>query len=575
MSTTSTVVDEQINWSEYRRWNDAIADEFFSGRFGGRPVYLDLEDDVCQAIAERVDFDGPDPREALLAATTPTLTVGVDGMGTFSDHTERLRFWRLGGRSDWPPFVGALALLSLVAEEMATSEDFSARNYYGRLLRHLGEDAGDERLRHKLIRDFARQSHDLWEALNDWLLEDPETRGYPTAYSFDYRAHIGRPISQALLREGDRADLLKMFAEWRFEPGHGISPSVMRDLLRGAISDGVFSRTLQRITKEPDALERLAEVACAELSAWKGDGETEAAAGLTLIGARRSRPFPSLALTPVSHGLEETGEVEISFMDSQGAVSKRVVGFAEAADEFGLARITGLGTADLLAATVKVASESRHVTRSPRVLVLLEHRVERGRFEEVRRAQLGAEYLLLVREGLVGAVRAMLEESARPGWDMQTPEQLPGVPEAWRAFTNVQLLAIPTTQRPDLMTLVPVGWTRLSLTGGLVSPGRQAFLTGHPPEVAASVIDSRTVRATLLREGADESEALGEVSHAEAWSLSEFEPELRSGAHRITLLAERPEDEANPDPEDLDEEAAEEAVLDSARISLFRSGLTT
>jgi hypothetical protein len=30
-------------WAKYDRWNRVLADEFFTGRFGGRPVYLDLE----------------------------------------------------------------------------------------------------------------------------------------------------------------------------------------------------------------------------------------------------------------------------------------------------------------------------------------------------------------------------------------------------------------------------------------------------------------------------------------------------------------------------------------------------
>ena len=251
-------------WQEYRRWNDAIAEDFFSGRFGGRPVYLDLEEDVCGRIARTAGFSEGDPKQAIFDATTPTLTAGVDGQGTFSGHIEQLRIWRVNGKPGWPPFVGVLALLSLVAEEMAASEDFSSRNYYGRLLVHLGEDPTDERLRHKLVRDFARQSHDLWEALNDWLLQRPEQRGEATAYSFDYRAHIGRPMSQALLREADRAELMQLFEAWRLEPGNQVAPSVMRDLLRDALEQGIFSGTLRRIARQPDALERLSEVACVE-----------------------------------------------------------------------------------------------------------------------------------------------------------------------------------------------------------------------------------------------------------------------------------------------------------------------
>ena len=552
---------DRVDWAEYRLWNDAIAEEFFSGRFGDRPVYLDLEDSVCRAVGERAGYQDDSPREAILAATAPTLTVGTEGLGTFGAHVERLRAWRLNGRLGWPPFVGALAFLSLVAEEMASSEDFSARNYYGRLLRHLGEDPTSERLRHKLIRDFARQSHELWEALNDWLLEEPTVRGYPTAYSFDYRAHIGRPISQALLREADRTQLLDLFAAWRIEPGNTIAPGVMRDLLGGAIGDGAFSGTLSRIAQQPDALERLAEVACAELAAWKGADGSASMSGLSLVGARRLRPSPALVLTPVVFDDQLTGETEVAFLDHDGQPTRRASGFVEQVDEFGSHPVSvGLSPADLLSATVVVSSDGVRASRAPRVLVLLEHRPVRGRLEEVGRAQLGAEYLLLVREGQAGGARTMLEEAARPGWEMKTPEQLRGVPDGWRAFTDVQLLAIPTTKRADLASLVPVGWTRLSVVGGMVLPGRHSFLRTHPPEVAASVVETRPVRAILTRGDAELVADLDHVEHAAAWDLGQYA--LGAGEHRVTLMA-TPENE-----EEVGADSDEGQVLDSVRLSL-------
>jgi hypothetical protein len=560
VEATPRVMTDRVDWAEYRLWNHAIAEEFFSGRFGDRPVYLDLEDDVCRAVAERAGYQGDTPRQAIVAATSPTLTVATEGLGTFSAHIEQLRTWRLSGHLGWPPFVGVLAFLSLVAEEMASSENFSARNYYGRLLRHLGEDPTSERLRHKLIRDFARQSHDLWEALNDWLLEEPTVRGYPTAYSFDYRAHIGRPISQALLREADRSQLLDLFAEWRFEPGHSIAPGVMRDLLGGAIGEGAFSGTLSRIAQQPDALERLAEVACAELAAWKGVEGSRDTAGLSLVGARRSRPSPALLLAPVVFDDELAGETQIEFLDEDGEPTRRVAGFVDVADDFGAHRVSaGLTTADLLAATVVVSSGARQAVRAPRVLVLLEHRPEKGRLEEVGRAQLGAEYVLLVREGQGGGVRTMLDGSARPGWEMWTSEQLRGVPDGWRGFTDVQLLAIPTTKRADLASLVPVGWTRLSVVGGTVLPGRHSFLRAHPPEIAASVVEARSVRAILTRGDSDVVADLGDVEDAAAWDLSHYA--LGSGMHRVTLLAA-------PDPNNEPSDGTEGQVLDSVRISL-------
>ena len=554
---------DRVDWAEYQLWNDAIAEEFFSGAFGGRPVYLDLEDDVCRDVGSRINYEGSDAKEAIFAAAGPTLQVTRDGAGTFTPHLDRLEAWKHSEREGWPPFVGALALLCLVAEEMATSEDFRASNYYGRLLQRLGHDPSSEQLRYKLVRDFGRQSHDLWDALNDWLREDPETRGYPTAYSFDYRAHIGRPLSQALLREGDRADLLGLFEEWRFESGNAIAPGVMRDLLQEAIEGGRFSKTLGRIARGPDALARLADVACAELAAWKGPSAAGASARITLVGARRSRPFPSLALSAAVTDDTLPRDVEVLLVDENGDPMSKSVAILEPADEFRTRRISeGLRTADLLATRVVIDGGSSELSRAPRVLVILEHRPERGRLEEVGRTQLGAEYVLLVRDGQAGAVREMLDAAARPGWKMHTPEELPGVPEGWLAFVDAQFLALPTTKRADLAPLVPVGWTRLSVSGGLVLPGRRSFLANRPPEVGAAVVDQRVVSAELLIEGSEERIALGTIEDAATWDLSEFG--LEPGGHRISLLIEGVEIE---DPGEGEE--SEPQALDSDRITLF------
>ena len=248
--------------------------------------------------------------------------------------------------------------------------------------------------------------------------------------------------------------------------------------------------------------------------------------------------------------------VEISLLDQTGTPTEGSAGTVEPADEFGKRVISaGLSIPDLLVAPVSVSGGGRTIERSPRTLVLLERRVERGRLEEVGRAQLGAEYVLLVREGQAGAVREMLDAAARPNWAMRTPQELRGVPEGWRAFLDVQLLAIPATKRPDLAALIPVGWTRLSVSGGLQLPGRRAFLARRPPEVAASVLEVKSVRAVLSAEGAepDDGVSLGEVDEVAVWDLRGYG--LAPGVHRVTLVDE------------------DDQALDSERIALFTPDL--
>jgi hypothetical protein len=117
-------------WAVYARWNAALVDEFFAGRYGGRPVYIDLEEDALARVGARVGVDaGADVGEGLVAAVVPTLG-RCEGSSLFGSHVRRLRVWGRGDRASPPPVVGVLALQSLVAEGMRDDEDLHATNFY-------------------------------------------------------------------------------------------------------------------------------------------------------------------------------------------------------------------------------------------------------------------------------------------------------------------------------------------------------------------------------------------------------------------------------------------------------------
>src|SRR4051812_27856858 len=102
-------------WESYEAWNAGIEREIFSGQWAGQPVYLDLEEEVLERIAQTAAGEGGDPAESLMAAVRPTLHPLPDGVGLFAKHLREEREWRLAGSSGTPPFLAVLAFLSLVA----------------------------------------------------------------------------------------------------------------------------------------------------------------------------------------------------------------------------------------------------------------------------------------------------------------------------------------------------------------------------------------------------------------------------------------------------------------------------
>ena len=500
-----------VDWPSYDRWNAAIADEFFAGRYGGHPVYLDLEDDALARIAgAAVGDDVQDPRAGLIDAVRPTLYL-VPRMSIFRAHRRRLRNWRLRGGEGPPPIIAVLALLSLIAEQMTRDTDFSASNYYGRFLRTLGYSATDRHLRQKVVRCFAEESHILWDGLNSWLAERPDLRGRPTAHAFDFRVHVGVPMSQALVRDADRAALHELFVDYRLSPGQQIPHADMVRLLREWLPLSPVSSVLKQFAGHEEALLRVADVACVELEAWEG-GATVSVVGsrhrLAFVAGYRRHPRPRLSLgLAVRVGRAEARELMLA--EGAGVAAREALagaggrlGLAEP-DEEGWADVTdasGVSMAHALVALLELRGSDLRLRRVPRRLVVLERDEERRRFVEVERVRLGDEYLLLAADTLGSLLDEALAEAARPGWTPHEAGTVAGVPTGWRLYTGVEVVGITSSRQIDLAPLIPIAWTQLTVSGGLALPGRGAWLTSAAPEVSASSLAGDPVLAVLTKD---------------------------------------------------------------------------
>src|SRR5690348_1345539 len=120
MATTAAATTAQI-WARYDAWNASVEAEFFDGSWAGRPVYIDMEDDVVERVARRAGADLP-AQEAFDRMIRPTLWLWPETGGCLLDlHVRRLRRWRQGrSAADAPPCLAVLAFFVLAAEGMRT-----------------------------------------------------------------------------------------------------------------------------------------------------------------------------------------------------------------------------------------------------------------------------------------------------------------------------------------------------------------------------------------------------------------------------------------------------------------------
>lgn len=530
------------DWEAYDRWGSAIAEEFFTGRNGSRPVYLDLEEEALGRVAASLGIpSGSDPAEGLITAVRVTLPLDRDGP-LFAEHAARLAAWKKGDRAAPPPVMALLAYFSLVAEYMRAEGDMAASNYYGRFVSMLGGDPLDEDVKHRVFRAFADRSGDFWGALNAWLQEEPEVRGLPTAFAFDRRAYVGPALSQALVRDGDRRALVRLLAEAGMKPGQTVAVDEMRRLLEERLPDAPLSAGLKRLAESDDVLGRIAEVACVELAAWAGGAE-ETAAGADATGRvalwailrripRRSLRLGVAAVAPehvttLAPGPEcdEAGRAALNA--AGGSVS------LASPESDGWRAVAGaVGIADLLASRLELTGEHGfRARRRPLPVVALAREGSSDVYREVERVSLAAQHLLLAVESTRERLDRELASIARAGFRVH--ESMPGLPRGWLLYEGVEIVGITETSAPDLAVLVPLAWTELSLDGGMKLPGRSTWHSRSAPELKATAPPGRTVLARLL--GPDgEGYDLGSFEGALIYDLDDLE--LEDGEYRVELL---------------------------------------
>jgi hypothetical protein len=568
VNPTLAYADGSANpWEAYERWNDAIVEEFFDGRWKQRPVYLDLEDAALERVAHSVGVAPGSARPEFVTAIKSTLHLEPEGERVFGRHRSRVREWKRTQLGKPPPCAAILAFFSLVAEGMRSDETFRATNYYGRLCDSLGVGRNDQRLIDKVARDFREHSLELWDALNGWLVDAEGRLGLPTAAAFDYRVYIGVPISQALVREEDRNHLRDMFGAYRLTPRQSMSRADMVRLLDDWLPHSGASAGLRRLWRSSDARDQVADIACVELESWdgvvQGPDEPDMADGhLVFLAELRHHPRPRLTMglaVRASSPLLAGKYVLAADASPAARAALEAVGGCltlEATSDPGWGSITegvAVSIPDALGGAVELChgeGEQRRLSREPRGLVVLEKDEERGRFAEVPRAQLGRDNLVLAREALAREVDEALATAARRGHRKALAGELQGVPEGWTLYTDVELINLPTTTNPDLIALVPLSWTQVAFGGGLHLPGHSTWLTGFPPEVRATSLVDREVIAHLACARSLDGEApeTQELARFEGTAAVALEGDaLPDGDYRI-VVSEEPAGGGAPKP---------------------------
>lgn len=217
-------------------WQHVLAQRFLQPGLVNEPVIFFVDDFELTAIGgegARARLTGV-VRAHLQASNSP-----------YADILARAREWRPTD-ADPPPTLPLLATTVLAATDMEASEGISSLNYYTRLTRLLIPAPENRAVwRPRLAADFHNVAA-AWRGLHQWIIVSAGRTS--TIVENPYPAHIGYPLSQALIRRADQDALTHFWDRAGLEPGED-QPSgreLLRDLRAWMTPHRGFSQSFQK-----------------------------------------------------------------------------------------------------------------------------------------------------------------------------------------------------------------------------------------------------------------------------------------------------------------------------------------
>ncbi|WP_461634606.1 hypothetical protein [Glutamicibacter soli] len=495
------VVVEQI---DYEAWNDALAGAFFSSDHSGQMVYLDQDDHAFETAYVSLGLASVNEAITSLAeAVANRLCWYPSGRETFAEYDMLTKRWLYGRKSALgkkqpvpaPPHIALLMLLSIAAERMQTSASGGASgdgSYYVQLERLL-EIPNSESIR--LRRSFAMSSETYWEALSVWLEDFSGTKGLPSAYALMYR-YVGLPISQALIRNTERRNIDRFFAEQGFIAGSSVSHAEMFAALDVwlTLPGSSANQALRIIWAKPGNQDRVTELALAQFGVWEGPKATgfgerhvSRAARCILSWRNERKLLSSVAKFGLiaTHGVPEDGVGQVLVEDGTHAT----VSFKPAGNNSYGVSFDGhqIEPGSLVGSAISITtSEGQKLQRAPKRIVIFAKDALTASYVEVDRAVAGLETRVLLKdeERLVSNVEAILKDSAQPSYRKVEGGGTEGIPQGWVAYVDVTFLRAPNeklVEHTDFSAFQPRLTTQMTLQGGLRLPGRTRHWSSLAP----------------------------------------------------------------------------------------------
>lgn len=477
----------------YEDLNHVLCETLFTKDFSYLPVYVELDEINNLKIANRFEWSEDEVRKKIAEFVRNR----IDQTGIKSDPLigiyKNLKDWqKKGSQSDFDyPEIPFLLVLTFAAVDMGGEDSFDSLAYYPRLRNLLASENLDH-----LESSYRTYSDFIWGLYNDWLdVINKKKRGIGTAKSIGSKQHIGYPLSQALIRSGDRKKLPSLFRKHGFPAFASVVASDMESIIdewvsaeeQGFSYTRTPSRPFRKLWEQNVARQRMCSIVCRELELWDGSVPRSVADDgssfvdeliVRLEATKMSFPATRLNISFAVSGFSPSDNQSINVLDSE----ERLHSIAVSSDPSGWFRpsvgVLPITDQDLLEKSLSVQSGANsRANRAPKKVVVLRLDDLTRRYREVERIEIGVRSFILVQEfmTLTSSVRQIVKDCAREGWKENTASQLEGLPAGWILFSEVEFLQPPEAnliKNVNLEVLKPTRSGSLTFSSGLQLPGR-------------------------------------------------------------------------------------------------------
>ena len=518
--------------ASYLQWNDAIA-EFFSRGLGPNDAfYLSLDEDSLAEISEDNFEDSAlaDPvRDFEQALRTDCVVTG---------RRISLPRPRMAWEDGVPPSIAFLAAMVLAAHRMAPEDDIADINYFTRLREIFGIDTGD-RGRPSGLNTPGAPEEVLWRDLNRWVIENgwqPSAERGPEGPT----KFTNYPLSQSLLREGDRAKLEHHFREAERELGQDADSERVGSWFLNRAT-GFSTSHIRNLAQEATA-DRYEAIVDAVYDVYTSiDWDRPSSTGSTVRSRRRLMAGLYRDADPLWGSINYHLFPRRHRRDARNSLSVVRNGTQEPLHQERDGQFRPLWPVD------PAGDRSYAIVGDPRIVELhLPARdfwvLSRDRFDDSSgifasrgAPQLGETFLLLCRRECEEQLNILRGEGLIE-WDRE-PEEIADYPN-WLEYRECMVLSANWDgifpQIPELFNeLRPRSRASISLTGGLKTGRRDTWIEGHMPEFSVTSFDPYVqVRVTDISSPDLQPVFEGNVTSNRSAEL----PTLKAGDYRVEVL---------------------------------------